>query len=53
MAGVKNDFQKQHAISKDGTETVTVNNVRLACEVHGTGEIPLVMVHGSWLSRRN
>jgi len=31
---------------------VTVNGVRLAYEIHGTGEIPLVMVHGSWLSRR-
>jgi pimeloyl-ACP methyl ester carboxylesterase len=53
MADVNNDFQKQRAVSKDGTETVTVNGVRLACEIHGTGEIPLVMVHGSWLSRRN
>jgi pimeloyl-ACP methyl ester carboxylesterase len=31
---------------------VTVNDVRLAYESHGTGEIPLVMVHGSWFSRR-
>ena len=31
---------------------VPVDGVRLAYEVHGTGEIPLVMVHGSWLSRR-
>jgi len=53
MADIKNDFQKQRTISKDGTETVTVNGVRLAYEIHGTGEIPLVMVHGSWLSRRN
>jgi len=53
MADVKNDIQKQRTISKNGTETVTVNDVRLAYEIHGTGEIPLVMVHGSWLSRRN
>ena len=33
--------------------TADVNGVRLAYEIHGTGEIPLVMVHGSWLSRRN
>ena len=31
---------------------VTVNGVQLAYEIHGAGEIPLVMVHGSWLSRR-
>ncbi len=30
--------------------STTVNGVRLAYEVHGTGEIPLVMVHGSWLA---
>ena len=30
--------------------SVTVNGVRLAYELHGTGEIPLVMVHGSWLA---
>lgn len=30
-----------------------VNGVRLAYEIHGTGKIPLVLVHGSWLSRRN
>ena len=53
MADVKNDFQKQRAVSKDGTETVTVNGVRLAYETYGDGEIPLVMVHGSWVSRRN
>ena len=32
--------------------TAVVNGVRLAYEVHGTGEIPLVMVHGSWSSRQ-
>jgi len=31
---------------------VTVNGVRLSYELHGTGEIPLVLVHGSWSSRR-
>jgi pimeloyl-ACP methyl ester carboxylesterase len=31
---------------------VGVNGVRLAYEISGTGEIPLVLVHGSWLSRR-
>ncbi|TVP77661.1 MAG: alpha/beta fold hydrolase [Thioalkalivibrio sp.] len=31
---------------------VPVNGVRLAYEIQGTGEIPLVMVHASWLSRR-
>jgi len=53
MTDEKKDFQRHRAVSKIGTETVTVNDVRLAYEIHGTGEIPLVMVHGSWLSRRN
>ena len=52
MADVKNDFRRQHAVSKDDTETVNVNGVRLAYEIHGTGEIPLVMVHGGFESRR-
>ena len=52
MADEKNSFQKQHAFSKDATGTVTVNGIRLAYEIHGTGDIPLVMVHGSWLARR-
>lgn len=30
----------------------TVNGVRLAYEIHGNSDIPLVMVHGSWLTRR-
>ncbi|TVP68146.1 MAG: alpha/beta hydrolase [Nitriliruptor sp.] len=30
--------------------SLTVNGVRLAYQIHGTGEIPLVMVHGSWLA---
>jgi pimeloyl-ACP methyl ester carboxylesterase len=41
--------QPHKAVSKDSIE---VNGVRLAYELHGTGEIPLVLVHGSWLSRR-
>ena len=28
--------------------TATVNDVRLYYELHGTGDIPLVLVHGSW-----
>ncbi len=32
---------------------ITVNGVRLGYEMSGTGEIPLVMVHGGWESRRN
>ncbi len=35
------------------TTTARVNGVRLAYEFHGTGGVPLVMVHGSLLSRRN
>jgi pimeloyl-ACP methyl ester carboxylesterase len=31
---------------------VTVNGVRLSYEMDGTGAIPLVLVHGSWSSRR-
>jgi len=31
----------------------TVNGVRLSYELSGTGEIPLVLVHGSWGSRRS
>ena len=31
---------------------VTVNGVRLSYEISGTGEIPLILVHGSWLDRR-
>ncbi len=31
---------------------VNVNGVGLAYEFHGTAETPLVMVHGSWFSRR-
>ena len=37
------------AVSNDSIE---VNGVRLAYEIHGSSEIPLVMVHGSWLTRR-
>jgi pimeloyl-ACP methyl ester carboxylesterase len=30
-----------------------VNGVRLFCELSGTGGIPLVLVHGSWVSHRD
>ena len=33
--------------------TITVNGVRLFYELGGTGDIPLVLVHGSWASHRN
>lgn len=33
--------------------TATANGFRLSYEIFGTGDIPLVMVHGSWLSRRS
>ena len=32
---------------------VAVSGVRLSCEISGAGEIPLVMVHGSWVTRRD
>jgi pimeloyl-ACP methyl ester carboxylesterase len=35
------------------TTMVRVNGVRLACELHGTGPVPLVLVHGSWDSRHD
>ena len=34
------------------TMTALVNDVRLSYEITGTGGIPLVMVHGSWIARR-
>ncbi len=52
MANEKNNFQKQQAASKDTKRMVIVNGVRLAYEIHGTGEIPLVLVHGGFESRR-
>jgi pimeloyl-ACP methyl ester carboxylesterase len=30
--------------------TARVNGVRLYCELNGTGDVPLVLVHGSWAS---
>jgi pimeloyl-ACP methyl ester carboxylesterase len=30
--------------------TATVNGVRLCYELHGTGTVPVVLVHGSWVS---
>jgi len=52
MADEKNNFQKQRAVTKDATGTMTVNGTRLVYEIHGTGEIPLVMLHGGFESRR-
>jgi pimeloyl-ACP methyl ester carboxylesterase len=33
--------------------TAIVNSIRLAYEISGHGDIPLVLVHGSWVSRRS
>jgi pimeloyl-ACP methyl ester carboxylesterase len=33
--------------------TITVNGVELFYELHGMGETPLVLVHGSWASHQN
>ena len=33
--------------------TAVVNGVRLAYQITGDGEVPLVLVHGSWVSHRN
>jgi pimeloyl-ACP methyl ester carboxylesterase len=33
--------------------TITVNGVELFYELHGKGDTPLVLVHGSWASHRN
>ena len=52
MSDEKNNFKKQHAVSKDSTRMMNVNGVRLAYEIHGTGDIPLVLVHGGFESRR-
>jgi len=52
MADEKSSFQQQRSVSKNATWMVTVNGVQLAYEIHGTGEIPLVMVHGGFESRR-
>jgi pimeloyl-ACP methyl ester carboxylesterase len=51
MKEVLNDFQRQRMDLQNGTGTVTANGVTLAYEIHGTGEIPLIMVHGGWFSR--
>jgi len=52
MADKKNDFQKQHAVSKDATGMVTVNGVRLYYEFHENGEIPLVILPVSNLTEQ-
>lgn len=33
--------------------TISVNGVKLLYELHGTGDYPLVLVHGSWASHQN
>ena len=33
--------------------TATVNGVRIFYELEGTGDVPLVLVHGSWDSHRD
>jgi pimeloyl-ACP methyl ester carboxylesterase len=33
--------------------TAKVNGVRLFYELNGTGEVPLVLVHGSWDSHND
>ena len=33
--------------------TAIMNGVRLAYEISGDGDVPLVLVHGSWVSRRS
>ena len=52
MADEKHNLQNRLAVSRDATRMVTVNGVRLAYEIHGEGEIPLVLVHGAFESRR-
>ncbi len=52
MENENNNLQKRLAASKDATRMITVNGVQLACEIHGVGEIPLVLVHGGFESRR-
>jgi pimeloyl-ACP methyl ester carboxylesterase len=38
---------------EDDMATATVNGVRLFYEVKGAGDVPLVLVHGSWGSHHN
>ena len=52
MKDEKNNLQKRVTVSRDSTRMVTVNGVQLACEIHGEGEIPLVLVHGGFESLR-
>jgi len=49
MADEKNNFQKQRAVSKDATGVLTIDGIRLSYEIHGTGEIPLVILPVSTL----
>jgi pimeloyl-ACP methyl ester carboxylesterase len=52
MEDENNNLQKRLVFSRDATRLVTVNDIRLAYEIHGEGEIPLVLVHGAFESRR-
>lgn len=52
MKDEEDNPQKKQAVSGNETRMVTVNNVQIACEIHGDGEIPLVLVHGAFESRR-
>ena len=52
MENENNKLQKRVTVSRDSTRMVTVNGVQLACEIHGEGEIPLVLVHGGFESLR-
>ena len=52
MADEMKNFKIDPAVSTVDTGTVTVDGVRLASEIHGAGEFPLVLVHGSWLAQR-
>jgi len=47
------EHQKKHAFDTENMKMANINDIRLAYEIHGTGDIPLVMVHGSWVSCRN
>jgi pimeloyl-ACP methyl ester carboxylesterase len=38
---------------RDGMATANINGARLFYEVKGTGQVPLVFVHGSWGSHHN
>ncbi len=52
MSDEKNNFQIQHAVSRDATGVLTIDGIRLAYEIHGTGEIPLVILPVSNLTEQ-